>query len=357
MKESAARPHLVFLDDDHVIRLGRSLLGRTPADLEDARSFFLPENVSDARIEEVGSRLAETLRVTVPARVGTETLVQADAVIFRRGVADAALFDAAPRLKLLQRLGESSHMIDLDEARRRGIHVSCLPRLSLMHVAEHAMMLMLALARKLLESDEATRRDEVSGSPGATSYNWSGISGVFLLCGKRLGIIGLGEVGIALARRARAFGMEVVCANRNPVPPKRLADAGATQVEIKELLRTSDFVSVNVPAAGMDRPAVGAAELALIRPEAFLINTARGVLVDEDALFGALSSGRLAGAGLDVHLREPRGRDRFATLPNVVLTPHMAGGSRVGVLDEIVAIFENVADVLEGRPPHHALLV
>jgi phosphoglycerate dehydrogenase-like enzyme len=147
--------------------------------------------------------------------------------------------------------------------------------------------------------------------------------------------------------------MKVLFANRSKVDDDRRSTLEAEEVSLAELLQAADFVSVHVP--GKSAQVIGADELALMQPRSCLINTARGSLVDEDALYIALLQGRIAGAALDVHTHEPRGAgDRFLALPNVLLTPHIAGGSRLGVLDEAAAIFENLGDALSGAHPRHA---
>ncbi len=345
-----------FLDPDHVVRLGRSLLAwEDEADRTYARDFLLPEVVEEADFSRLGAHLRSTYCLRVATFGDEDALRDADVLVFRRGRVDADLLARAHKLRLVQRIGESSHPIDLHAVRARGIAVSCLPRPTLTHVAEHVLLLMLALSRRVLDADAAVRAGRSGvGVPGGESYNWGNVGPLSTLAGKTLGIVGFGEIGQLLVRRAQGFGMRVVCADRHPIERTRLADAGVEQVTLDVLLRRADFVSVHVPPLPDGRPLIGAPELAAMRRSAFLINTARGALVDEDALFAALTDGGIAGAGLDVHSREPRGiGDRFASLPNVVLTPHMAGGSRKGVLDEMGAIFANIGDVLSGDAPRH----
>ena len=346
-----------FLDPDHVVRLGRSVLAwENDEDRRYARDFFLPEIVEDTDLVGAAAELRAGHSLQIGSFGDEAALHESEVLVFRRGRIDAELFWRAPKLKFIQRIGQSTHPIDLDAARERGIAVSCLPRPTLIHVAEHVVLLMLALSRRLLDCDRMVRSGGAgSGVPGKESYNWANIASLSLLAGKTLGIVGFGEIGQLLAGRARGFGIRIVFADRKPIDPSRLAEAGVEQISLAELLRQADFVSVQVPPLADGRPLIGAADLAIMRPTAFLINTARGVLVDEDALYAALTERRIAGAALDVHLREPRGAgDRFCELSNVVLTPHMAGGSRLGVLDEMRAIFENIGDAVAGRAPRHA---
>lgn len=347
---------IVFLDPDHVVRLGRNLLAwETEDERRAVHDFFLPETIPMDDLAQVGHalRAAHGPKVSAVAELGA--LAEAEVLMFRRGTIDADLMERCPRLRLIQRIGASSHTIDLNQARARGIFVSCLPRPTLVHVSEHVMMLLLTLSRQFREADRRLRVGGEAGPAGGVAYNWADLDQISSLFGKVLGIVGYGEIGQLVAQRAHAFGMRILCADNQPVDPAMLRDAKVEQVPLPEVLDRSDVVSVHVPPQPDGRPLIGPAELAAMKPGAFLINTSRGVLIDEDALYAALVGGRIAGAALDVHLHEPRGaEDRFLTLPNVVLTPHVAGGSRTGVLDEMATIFANIDDVLQGRPPRHA---
>ena len=356
MSGTGISQRIAFLDEDHVMRLLRSLIAwEDPQDRDYARSFFLPETLGDAELDSLGASLR---RVGAVCEYGNQdVLAQLSAILFRRGRVTAGMMDASPNLRLIQRLGESAAGIDLMAAANRGIPVSCLPRLTLAHVAEHVMMLMLALSRKLLPASAAARTVTGTAEPGAVSYNWADITNIVPLAGRTLGIVGLGEIGVLLARRAAAFGMRVIYADREPLDGARERELNVAPRPLGTLLAEADIVSLHVPATPDNCGLIGAAELARMRPEAFLINSSRGSLVDEAALFAALSQGRLAGGGLDVHATEPRrAGDPLLGLANVVLTPHIAGGSRKGVLAEIGMIIANLEAALAGRPVPHGLV-
>jgi phosphoglycerate dehydrogenase-like enzyme len=186
------------------------------------------------------------------------------------------------------------------------------------------------------------------------AYNWVGISDIGGLFGKTLGIIGLGEVGSLAAAMARGFHMRVLYCNRNRLPRAQEEKLGVAYTPLAELLAQSDFVSLHATNLPANRGLIDARTFAAMKPSAFFINTARGPIVDEDALHDALTKGTIAGAGLDVHAIEPRPTpDRLAALPNVILTPHIAGGSRKGILREIEAILANCRAVLAGEPIQH----
>jgi phosphoglycerate dehydrogenase-like enzyme len=347
---------IVFLDDDPVIRIARfALTGR----LDDPwiGAFFAPENpdMSDLASAGHGLRAADGVDIVL-ATESTKSVTGADAIVFRRGVIDAGLLDANPGLRLVQRFGERPEGIDLPAVAARGVAVSCVPRRTLYYTAEHAILMMLALAKRLLPADRAVREarydvDRVKPIENV-AYNWIGMSEASGLYGKTLGIVGLGEVGTIVARLARAFAMRVLYHKRNRAPAAEEAALGVQYAGMPALLSESDFVSLHAGGTPDNENLAGRAFFTAMKREAFFINTTRGRLVDEDALLEALSNGTIAGAGLDVHRIEPRvGHDPFAALPNVVLTPHFAGGARSGVLSELAVMLRNCRAALAGEAP------
>jgi len=350
---------IAILDDDHVIRLTRyAIAGPGEITTDWAREFFMPEDVDPTRVYALGNGLHASEGVSLipmAAKLDPRKGNNATILIFRRGSIDAALMDANPKLKLIQRIGARADAIDLSAAAKRNIAVSCVPRATLQLTAEHAILLMLALGKKLLQADDAVRKDRWDRDrvrpDHNVAYNWAGISGIGGLFGKTVGIIGLGEVGALAAGMARAFGTRVLYCNRNRLPPAQEEKLGVEYAPIGRLLAESDFVSLHATNVPENRGLIGAETFAQMKPTAYFINTARGPIVDEDALHEALTKGMIAGAGLDVHTIEPRPQpDKFATLRNVILTPHIAGGSRTGVLKEIEMILSNARAVLAGRP-------
>ncbi|MEI9803570.1 MAG: NAD(P)-dependent oxidoreductase [Pseudolabrys sp.] len=222
-------PHtqIAILDDDHVIRLARYALGSTEITEQWARDFFLPEELEPAQVRAAGRGLHEAdgvwlipMSAKFDGRQGSDISV----LIFRRGQIDAALMDANPKLKLIQRIGARPDPIDLKAAAERNILVSCLPRRTIQYTAEHAILLMLALSKRLLEADAAVRKgewdhDKVHPEHGV-AYNWVGMPGLGGLFGKTVGIIGLGEIGSIAAGMAQSFGARVVYANRSRLAPE-----------------------------------------------------------------------------------------------------------------------------------------
>src|SRR4051794_39326830 len=350
---------IAILDDDHVIRLTRyAISGPGEITTEWAREFFMPEEMDPVRVHGLGGGLHEGDGVSlIPMSANLDLRKGSDAeiLIVRRGTIDAAFMDANPKLKLIQRLGARADAIDLAAARLRGILVSCVPRATLQLTAEHAILLMMALGKRLLDADDAVRKDRWDRDrvrpDHNVAYNWAGIPNITGLFNKTLGIIGMGEVGSLAAGMARAFGMRVIYCNRNRLPTAQEEKLGVEYAELPSLLAESDFVSLHATNIPSNKGLVDAKVFGAMKPTAFFINTARGPIVDEGALHDALTKGTIAGAGLDVHTIEPRPQpDQLSALPNIILTPHIAGGSRKGVLSEIGVVLDNCRAVLAGKP-------
>ena len=319
---------IAILDDDHVIRLTRyAISGPGEITTDWAREFFMPEDMDPAQVYACGHGLHPDDGVSlIPMAAKLDLREGSDAaiLIFRRGAIDPALMDANPKLRLIQRLGARADAIDLAAAARRNILVSCVPRATLQLTAEHTILMMLALGKRLIEADDAVRKDRWDRDrvrpDHNVAYNWAGIGGIGGLFGKTLGIVGLGEVGSLAAGMARAFGMRVFYCNRNRLSAAHEARLGVEYAAIGTLLAESDFVSLHATNIPDNRGLIGARTFAAMKGTAFFINTARGPIVDEDALYDALTKDTIAGAGLDVHTIEPRpAPDRFATLRNVML--------------------------------------
>ena len=354
-----AAPRILFLDDDHVLRTLRLILCNAESDPR-VRDFFAPEQPDLAPLvrASIGLRQSEGAAIGLAVAPGA-AFEDATVIVFRRGEVTKSLLQRHPRLRLVQRLGERSGDIDLTTAAAREVGVSCLPRASLHFTAEHAILLMLALGKRLLQADRAVREGHVAPGAGiaadGSAYNWPGMVGVSGVNGKTLGIVGLGEVGTLVARIARGFGMRVLYHQRHRATPMQEADLGVEHAPLPDLLAASDCVMLHAANLPENQGMAGRDFFAAMKKGAWFVNTARGRLVDEDALFDALVDGRIAGAGLDVHGTEPRAaRDRFAALPNVILTPHIAGGAKTVLLDEFAVIVANIHAALAGAPIRHS---
>jgi len=254
----------------------------------------------------------------------------------------ADVIAAAARLAVIGRVGTGVDNIDLDAATRRGIVVVNAPYGNTISVAEHTLALMLALARHLPRADASLRMGRWE------KHAFEGVQ----LRGKVLGIVGLGRVGAAVARRALGLEMKVIC--HDPlVTPERAAQMGVQWVPFAELLCSADVVSLHLPDSHQARPLIGTHELGLMKASAYLINCARGSLVDADALYRALHSGHLAGAALDVFAHEPPLDSPLLHCDRVILTPHLAGSTAEAQRDTAIEVAQGVLDVLDGRMPKY----
>ena len=253
---------------------------------------------------------------------------------------------SAPHLKLITNFGVGFNNIDLEACRERGIRVTNTPQPVIEPTAELAFALMHDVARRTAEFDRKLR--EGKAEPFGVMNNLS-----HSLYGKTLGIIGMGRIGQALARRALASGMTIIYHNRRPLGDeamRRLGEwalASSSQVpgaikyvSQEELLQTADFVSLNLPYTPEVKHLIGEKELQMMKPTAYLINTARGAHVDEEALVEALKRGEIAGAAMDVYEHEPKIHPELLKLDNVVLSPHTGTGTWEGR----IAMCENVCD-------------
>lgn len=264
-------------------------------------------------------------------RVATDGWEAADVLISKNLAVNEALLSRMPRLRLVLAYPGALAGIDQAALTARGIALSVLPVPALLAVAEHTILLMLALVKKLVVADLRTRRGErlaglepVLTTQTKYTFNWLGLE-YGMLYGQTLGLIGLGAIGREVALRARAFQMEVLYYKRNRLDPAAERDLGVEYVPYPELLGRCDFVSLHHRVTP-DQPPMGMADFRQMKRTAFLINTARGALLDEEALYKALTTGVIAGAGLDVFQYEPTQPDNpLLALDNVIATPHMAG--------------------------------
>ena len=254
-------------------------------------------------------------------------------------------FRAAPRLRLVQLLSAGYDRVDVEAARKAGVPVANNGGANAIAVAEHTLMLMLAVLKRLVRfhNDVVAGRWRVGDFAEARVYE---------LAGKTLGIVGLGNIGKKVARRAAAFDMDVQYYDIVRLTEDQEDTLGVRFVLLAELLRTSDVVSLHVPLDDTTRKLLGPRELAMMKPSAILINTCRGPVVDEAALHRALTQGQLAAAGLDVMVEEPPAPSHpLFALPNVTLTPHTAGPTWENWTARFRNGFDNIQRVAAGRPP------
>ncbi|MGZ5037186.1 MAG: 2-hydroxyacid dehydrogenase [Usitatibacter sp.] len=258
---------------------------------------------------------------------------------------DEALLAQCPDLKVISNIAVGYNNVDVPACTRRGIRVTNTPGVLDDTTADLTWSLLMAAARRIAEGDAYVRRGD-----------WKIAFGVQYFLGQdihhaTLGIIGMGRIGQAIARRAAGFDMRILYHNRSRLPEADEKRLGATRVERDELLARSDFVVVMAPYSPATHHLIGAAEIAKMKPTAILVNSARGGVVDDAALVEALKAKRIAGAGLDVFEGEPKLHPEFAKLANVVLTPHIGSASRATRIVMCNTAAANLTAVLEGRDP------
>ncbi len=264
---------------------------------------------------------------------------------------DAAMLKAAgDRLGLIANFGAGIEHIDLAAARGRKVIVTNTPGVFTDDTADLTMMLILSVPRRLGEGSRLIRDGRWTGwTPTAMLGNCIG--------GKRLGIVGMGRIGQAVAHRARAFGMDVVYHNRHRLPPSIENMFGVSyEPDLDRLFAEADILTLHCPAGAGTHHMVDAGRLRAMKPGAFLINTARGDLIDEEALIAALQSGQIAGAGLDVFAREPQVDPRLIALPNVITLPHLGSATIEGRAHAGEKVIANIRFWTDGhRPPDQVL--
>ncbi len=250
---------------------------------------------------------------------------------------DSALMSAAPDLKLIANYGAGTDNLDVEVATEQGIVVTNTPDTVTEPTAELAMGLMVSIARRIPEFDRALRNKKID--------RWGALDNLSVtLYGKTLGILGMGAIGRSLARRALSFGMHVVYHNRNRLEEQVEDTLQVHYTDLKNLLRCSDFISLNVPLNNETRGMIGAEELSLMKPSAFLVNTSRGPVVQQQVLIEALKNKEIAGAALDVFEKEPGVPDALLKMPNVVVLPHVGGATheaREMMAQEVAAIIRD----------------
>ena len=270
---------------------------------------------------------------------------------------DESLLNALPNLSAVLKLGRSYHNIDMDAVRARGLEFACVPRKGPNCVAELALTLILALSKDLISNNEAVAlgayryrglKPEITAER-KMAFHWMHNMRVHEVVGKTLGIIGMGEIGCELARRASVMGMRNLYYKRSPLSAELESVFDASYADLDELLAESDYVCVATPHTPETEGMIGAAQIALMKESAYIVNIARGGIIDEAAMIEALSEDRIAGAGLDVFTYEPLPAESpLCALENVILCPHIGGGSGTNRNIELGAALAEMSRVLAG---------
>lgn len=286
--------------------------------------------------------LTEDFQVDYRPTITRDELLEAAAgyevfVIRSRTRIDAAVLDRATGLKLVARPGTGLDNVDVEHAKARGVAVVNSPESLVEAVAEHAILLMLALSRKLTAADASTK---------AGKWEKAGFMGTEMK-GKTLGIVGLGKIGQRVGELARALGMSILIYDVITIPQEVLTKLGAKVVGLDDLFVAADYVTLHVPLTQDTRHLVDARRLSLMKRSSCIVNTSRGGVIDEDALAHALKYGALGGAGLDVFETEPPSGEVLSA-PNVVLTPHIGGQTLEAQVNAITVIGEKIKSFFQG---------
>lgn len=276
----------------------------------------------------------------------TAALADAEFVVVATTPLPHQALAAGKRLRLVQHQGVGYEKTDVGAAARMGVPVAVCPAGTTVGVAEHTLLLVLAVFKRLPQADASLRRGEW--------LQWELRPVSAELAGKKFGLVGFGRIGEAVARRAQAFEANVLACEKEPTRQQIARSASVQILSLAELLAEADVISLHVPLTADTRHMINAESLGLMRPTAVLINTARGPLVDETALLRALQSGKLAGAGLDVFEQEPLpAHHPLLQLPNVVVTPHISAGTKDALIAKMDACFANIVRVAHGEPPQN----
>jgi phosphoglycerate dehydrogenase-like enzyme len=248
---------------------------------------------------------------------------------------DRSVFDAAPRLRAIARVGVGIDSIDIEAATEAGVAVTTTPGANKQTVADHTLALMLAAVRRVTENDASVRRGEWDRAGALTPWD---------LNGRTVGIVGLGDIGTTVAQRLGGFGVRLLVSD-----PEASWRDDCELVDLEDLLERADIVTLHVPLRDSTRHLIGAPELERMDGETILVNTSRGGLIDEPALIHALSCNLLRAAALDVFDDEPPLSDELRRLPNVVLSPHIAGLSHASIAAMTRQATKSILDTLAGR--------
>jgi len=282
------------------------------------------------------------LQIQLSPKLGPRTsaevsrlMASAVAAIVSTDPFDRSVFDSARRLRVVARVGVGTDTIDLSAATKAGVVIITTPDANEETVADHTLALILGAVRRVVEHDASVRRGEWNRAGRLTAWDLHGCT---------VGLVGFGRIGQEVARRLRGFGVNLMACDPFVKPPNEVK-----LVDLDELLGSADIVSLHVPLLPTTLRLIGRREIALMRPEAILVNTSRGGVVDEESLIEALASRRVRAAALDVFEDEPPTSRQLLELPNVVLTPHIAGLSVDSIRVMVSRATRAVVDVLQGR--------
>lgn len=312
---------------------------------------------------EIGERLARALDeekidliIEPDAGKRMEALEAADFYLCENDPLPDDFYERAKKLKLIQAGGYFFEKLQIERATRAGVPVMTFPMPITDSVADHTIMMLLALARNFEETMRASREGSDNPlspqRPDGSAFNWTQTQGIAPLRGARLGVLGMGDIGRGVALRARAFGMDILYWNRTPLPESVDEALGARPVARDELFQNADALLVGVALNEETRGIISERVIRTLPKGAYILNIGRGPLIDQEAMYRALADGHLGGAGLDVFDPEPFPPEHpLLRLPNVIPSPHCAGGDDENIIREIEVYFENIHRALAGEAP------
>lgn len=354
---------LIVVEEDRVLRLIQVILDeQTSAERMAAFSDFNSTDQKDfpAWLAQIREKLPTLYPGTVQLVTSQEELQQylpdADIVIVESLAIGATELQLGKKLKVVYQFGSLTSNIDHTACKQWDMPVFTLRRRTNIAMAEHTMMLILALAKRLpvISKNLTTSQMALTGSPfrpydtrHTAGANYARIPELRTLHDGSLGLLGFGEIGREVAKLANAFGLTVLYHKKNRLSKSEEIDLGVTYCEFDELFKRSDFLSVHVPYSEKTKDLIGTKQLNLMKPSSFLINTSRAHIVNHDALLQALTSGKLAGAAADVHYKEPvEETEPLLELEQFIMTPHLGGGSRMNGLKDAEEMLSNINNYL-----------
>lgn len=356
---------VVVAENDPIIRAAQVILDPgAPADRRAAIGDYFSVDIPDfgGWIEEIRTKYPAacpaTVRMVDDAAELHAALPGAEALIVESLKIGPGELDLGADLKIVQKFGIDVRNIDADACAGRNVTVKPLRRRVNVAVAEHAFSMMLAVAKRLCSLnglidqaslERAGYQPKLYDPTHCGKSNWGRVAGLGTLQGATFGAIGLGEIGREVASRARAFDMDVLYFQRNRLPPEVEGPLGATHCSLEELLERSDYITIHMPHNPSTENLLDRDALARVKPGAVIVNISRAPIINRDALIEALESGRLGGAGLDVHYKEPGDPDDpLLRFDNVILTPHTAVASRVNGAADMEELVSNINRALGG---------
>ena len=305
--------------------------------------------VADSINQKGIDNLKEVAEVVVDTEITPEellnTIQEYDAIVVRsRTKVTREVIERAEKLKIIARAGVGVDNVDVEAATEKGIMVVNAPESTSITVAEHTMGIMLTGARKIAIADKSVKEDK---------WEKSRFMGVELR-GKTLGVVGMGRIGSQVVSRCKAFEMDVIV--YDPYLPNEMAkQMGVRLSELDTVLKEADFLTIHVPLTDETKHLISKEKIEIMKDDAFIVNCARGGIIDEDALYDALANDKLGGAALDVYENEPPKESKLFTLDNIVLTPHIGASTKEAQRDAAIIVANEVIDVLNGKAPKNVL--